>query len=110
MAMPNQEQIKAILQMLLGAGGPLAALILSYGVPADKLTLWTNLALAIVPPLVAAGWQAWDRTHKNQIASASNIPGVDKIVVNDNANGGAGAAAADNGLPKVMTVTDAKSA
>lgn len=104
----NTDQIKAILQMLLGAGGPLAALLLSYGVPADKLSLWTNLALAVIPPLVAAGWQAWDRTHKNQLASASNIPGVDKIVIKDGANGAAGSAAADPALDKVMTQTDAK--
>ena len=73
---PNSEQIKAILQMLLGAGGPLAALIMSYGVPADKLSLWTNLIVAVVPPLAAGIWAAIDNKRANTVRAASNVPGV----------------------------------
>lgn len=98
----NQEQIKAILQMLLGAGGPVAALIMSYGVPADRLTLWTNVAVAILPPIIAAGWAAWDNTHKKTIAAAAAVPGVSEVLIARDAKDGAAAAAAD---PKLENVT-----
>lgn len=97
----NTEQIKAVLQMLLGSGGPVAALLLSYGVPADKLTLWVNLALVIVPPALAMGWAAWDRTHKNTIKAASKVPGVSEVVIESGAKDGAAAAAADPALLNV---------
>jgi acetyl-CoA carboxylase alpha subunit len=99
----NQEQIKSILQVLLGTGGPLAALVMSYGVPADRLTLWTNLVLAIVPPAAAALWALWDRTQKNTLAQAGAIlavPAPDgkpqgNVIINPVATDGAKAAAAD---------------
>lgn len=103
--MPNQEQIKSIIQLLLGSGGPLAALILSYGVAPDKLNLWVNLALAVVPPLVGGIWAILDRTHKQTIAQAANIDGVTEIRVADNATDGAKAAVKDSNLPNVKPVS-----
>lgn len=97
----NAQQVKAILQMLLGTGGPVAALLLSYGVPADKLNLWVNLVVAVLPPIVAAGWAAWDNTHKKTIEAAASVPGVSAIQIDPHANGGASAAAED---PKLETV------
>lgn len=102
--MPNQEQIKGILQLLLGTGGPLAALIMSYGVPADRLSLWTNLIVAIVPPFIAMAWTAWDNTHHRTIAAAANVPGVSEVVIASGATDGAAAAAADKDLPNVNKV------
>lgn len=102
---PNQEQIKAILQMLLGAGGPLAALIMSYGVPATQLSLWTNLIVAIAPPILAAAWAAWDNQHKHTIAAAAAIPGVQEISISATASDGAQAAAADPALKNVTKGT-----
>lgn len=99
--MPNQEQIKAILQMLLGSGGPVAALVLSYGVPADKLSLWTNLLVAVLPPLAAGAWALIDNTHKKTIAAAAAVPGVSEVVIQSNATDGAAAAAADSTLKNV---------
>lgn len=102
--MPNQEQLKAILQMLLGSGGPVAALVLSYGVPADKLSLWTNLLVAVLPPLVAGAWAMFDNTHKQTIAAAASVPGVSEVVINRDATDGAAAAAADSTLKNVNKV------
>lgn len=99
--MPNQDQIKSILQLLLGTGGPLAALLISYGVPSDKLSLWTNLLVAVVPPLAAGVWAIMDRTHKNTIASAAAIPGVSEVVIKSDAQDGAAQAAADPTLKNV---------
>jgi hypothetical protein len=98
---PNQEQVKSILQVLLGTGGPAASLFLSYGVTPDRLTLWTNMVLAVVPPLVAAGWALWDNKHKNTIAAAAAIPGVQEIEISTTATDGAKAAAADPTLRNV---------
>lgn len=100
----NAEQIKAILQMLLGSGGPVAALLLSYGVPAEKLNLWVNLAVAILPPLAAAIWAAIDNTHKKTIAAAAAVPGVSEVVIERTATDGAAAAAADPKLENVNKV------
>lgn len=99
--MPNQEQIKAVLQMLLGTGGPLAALIMSYGVPTDRMSLWANLAVAVLPPMIAAAWSTWDNTHKRTIAAAASVPGVSEVIIEQNAKDGAAAAAADKGLTNV---------
>lgn len=98
----NAEQIKSILQLLLAAGGPLSSLLLSYGVSADKMTLWVNLALAILPPLGAGIWALIERTHKNQIAAVAANPGVAQIVVKDGAGDGAKAAAEDPKLDNVV--------
>lgn len=98
---PNSEQIKAVLQMLLGAGGPLAALLLSYGVPADQLSLWTNLAVAVLPPAIAGIWAIVDNTHKKTIAAAAAVPGVATVVISSTAKDGAAAAAADPALTNV---------
>lgn len=98
---PNSEQIKSVLQMLLGTGGPLAALIMSYGVPADRLSLWVNLAVAVLPPLIAGVWAIIDNTHKNTIAAAAAIPGVSKVTIASGAKDGAAAAAADPSLTNV---------
>lgn len=99
--MPNQEQIKSILQLLLGAGGPLAALIMSYGVPPDKMSLWTNLIVAIAPPLIGGIWAILDRTHKATITAAAAIPGVEQVMISPSATDGAKAAADDKALTNV---------
>jgi hypothetical protein len=98
----NQEQVKSVLQVLLASGGPVAALLLSYGVPADKMNLWFNLAIAVVPPLAAAAWGIWERTHKRTIAAAAAVPGVAVVTVDRNAADGAAAAAADPKLTNVQ--------
>lgn len=100
----NGEQIKSIIQLLLGSGGPLAALLLSYGVPADKLNLWVNLAVAVLPPLAAGVWAIIERTHKNTIKAAAAIPGVSEVVIEPNAKDGAAAAAADKSITNVNKV------
>lgn len=97
----NVEQVKAILQMLLGSSGPVAALIMSYGVPASQFQLWANLITAIVPPILAAGWAAWDNQHKHTIAAAAAIPGVQEIAISATATDGAKAAAEDPTLKNV---------
>ena len=102
---PNQEQIKGILQLLLGTGGPLAALIMSYGVPASQLSLWTNLIVAVVPPLIGGIWAVIDNTHHRTIAAAAAVPGVVGIRVADNATDGAKAAEQDSALPTVKPVS-----
>jgi hypothetical protein len=99
--MPNQDQIKSILQLLLGAGGPLAALLISYGVPQDKINLWVNLLVAVLPMIIGAVWAILDRTHKNTIASAAAIPGVSEVVIKSDAKDGAAQAAADPTLTNV---------
>jgi hypothetical protein len=102
----NQQQIEAMLRLLLGAGGPLAALLLAYGVPSDKLNLWVNLAIAIIPPIGAGVWGILANTQKRSIADAAAIPGVIKIKVSDNATGGAAQAANDANIPNVKRASE----
>lgn len=97
----NQEQIKSMLQLALGSGGPLVALLLSYGLPQDKLNLWINVVVAFGPPIVAGIWAIFDRKHKNQIAAVASIPGVESVTISPSATDGAAAAAAD---PKLTNV------
>jgi hypothetical protein len=102
----NQQQIEAMLRLLVGAGGPLAALLLSYGIPPDKLNLWVNLAIAIIPPIGAGVWGILANTQQRTIADASKVPGVVKIKVADNATGGAADAANDATLPNVKRASE----
>lgn len=101
----NQQQVESMLRLLLGAGGPLAALLLSYGVPPDKLNLWVNLAIAVLPPLLAGAWGIAANTHKQTIADAAKVPGVVEVRTADNAKDGALAATEDPKLTNVKPMS-----
>ena len=102
---PNQQQIESVLRVLLAVTGPIAALIMSYGVQPTQYQLWTNALVAVLPPVIAAIWGVVRNTHKQTIADAAKVPGVTEIRVADNAKGGAQAAAADTSLPTVKPVS-----
>jgi hypothetical protein len=74
--MPSQDQIMGILRALLAAGGPVAALLMSYGVSEQRANLWLTLALAIIPPVVAAVWSAISNSQAKLAVAASTVPGV----------------------------------
>lgn len=103
---PNIEQIKTGVQWFIGV---LTPLLVSYGLPSDKIGMWTNLLGQILPPVAMFVWAMWDRTHKNTLAQAGAIlkaPGLDgkpsgTIVVSDQAKDGAAAAADDPNVKNV---------
>ncbi len=106
----NLDQIQSLIRTLLAAGGPIAALLVQYGLPADKVTIWLSLALAILPPIAAGVWGIVVKTDKAKVAAAGAMPGVSVIVdtsVASPASAGAQAAATDKAVPGVAPTTEA---
>ena len=100
MQAPNQQQIQSFIRLLLGAGGPLAALLVSRGTSADTVNLILTIALAVVPPLISLVWSMFSHSDKATVAAAGALPGVN-VVVAPSAPVGARAAAADPAVPGV---------
>lgn len=105
--MMNTEQIAGQLRTALAAGGPLAAAILSRTGWSDAdYRLYVEIAVAVVPPVVAAVWSWVAKTDRATIAQASKVPGAEIQVDEKTASAGARAAVADEALPNV-TARDA---
>lgn len=91
------------------AVGILTPLLVSYGLPPEKIGLWGNVAAELLPTLAMAVWALWERTHKNVLKEAGAIlqgPGLDgnksgTIVISPEAKDGAAAAAADGNVKNV---------
>lgn len=100
--MMNSEQIAGQLRTALAAGGPLAAAILSRtGWSDDDYALYVEIAVALVPPLIAAVWSWFAKTDKPTLAAASKVAGATVVVDEATASAGAKAAVADDKLPNV---------
>lgn len=105
----NPEQVRIILQWLLGATGPLTAVFVAYEIPPDKITVWTNLIIAIGPGLVSLVWGYIRQRNKNRIKSVSEIPDVSSVSTYDHPKDTAIAAlAASEQAPKVLSESDVK--
>ena len=102
----NLDQIQSLIRTLLAAGGPIAALLVQYGVPADKANIWLSLGLAILPPLAAGIWGIVTKTDKAKLVSVGAMPGV-TVAVGPTASPAAQAVAADPTVPNVAPVTKA---
>ena len=102
----NQQQIAAWLRVTLAAGGPIAALIIAKtGITQADYVSYLELALALVPGAIAAGW-SWYRNRSDvQIKTTNMLPEVAKVVVKDSANGKVGDMAQSEDHPKVVTET-----
>src|SRR5690348_14967842 len=100
--MPNPEQVKSAIRWLMAAGGPLGALFLSKGVSQSDLAIYSELAIAIVPPVVSFIWsQFLAHSDKGTLAAVASVPGASVQVNPFSTSAGARAAAADPALPHV---------
>ncbi len=73
----NQQQVAGWLRAALAAGGPISALVLSKtGISSEDWALYTEAALAIVPPLAVAIWSWYSSRKTTQIKSVQATPGV----------------------------------
>jgi hypothetical protein len=90
----NLEQVQSLIRTLLAAGGPIGALLVSYGMPNEKVSYWISLALVVLPPVTAAVWGILNKTDKAIVTAAGAMQGVN-VAVAPNASEGAKAAAAD---------------
>ena len=97
----NQQQIESLLRILLAAGGPVAGLLVNWGVPAGQVNNYLTIALMVLPPAVSGVWGLMRNTHQQTITAAAGVPGVTGITVAADAAAGARAAAADPTLPTV---------
>lgn len=99
--LPNIEQVKSAIAVFLAAAVPVIAFLVANGVPQNIAAIVT----VVVILLALIGWVVWDNTHKNTIAAAASIPGIQEIRVADNAKGGAQAAVEDTKLPNVVPMS-----
>jgi len=100
----NQQQIESLLRILLAAGGPVAGLLVNWGVPSGQVNNYLTVALLVLPPVLAGVWGLLRNTHQQTIAAAASVPGVSNIAIAPDAKDGAAAAAAD---PKLTNVNKA---
>lgn len=83
---PNQSQIAGQLRTALAAGGPIAALIMSKtGISQEDYGLYLELALYIVPPLIAAVWSYIAKRDAAIVKAAAKVPGATVVVDQDRA-------------------------
>ena len=81
---PSTDQIQSLVRLLLGAGGPLGAWLLSRGVSQDALGAYTSLAIAFVaaaPVIVSGVWGLMRHTDSGNLAAVEAIPAVRQITV-----------------------------
>ncbi len=76
----NQQQIESLLRILLAAGGPVAGLLVNWGVPSGQVNNYLTLALMILPPLISAGWGHFRTTPSSLAVAADSVPGVSVTV------------------------------
>src|SRR5882672_9809158 len=124
----NQQQIASALRVVLGTGGPIAAIILAKtGVTEGDYTMYMNAALVVVPPIAAFLW-GWYSNRKvalvanvaqmpaeDQHAALNKLSDVDKVkiveavpavatvVIKDAANGAIAKVAQSEAHPNVVT-------
>jgi hypothetical protein len=124
----NQQQIASFLRMLLSAGGPLAALILTKtGMTHEDYDMYVAVALAFIPPIGAAIWGWYDNRKIKQVTNIAQMPAIDQlqalnkvsdatkvriaeavpdvktVVIDNAANGTLGAMAASPTHPNIVT-------
>jgi hypothetical protein len=124
----TRERITDGLRVLLAAGGPFSALILRYTeMKEDDLNLIIQLVLMVVPPAGAWVWGIYLNSMQKKVEAiasapaqlqqealnkvsdgakvliAEAVPGVETVVVKNNANGELGAIAASPNHPHIVT-------
>lgn len=77
----NQSQIAGQLRTALAAGGPIAAFILAKTgwAPADY-SMYLEMALYVLPPLVAAVWSYIAKRSDNLVRAASTVQGATVVI------------------------------
>lgn len=101
----NSEQFQSLVRLMLGAGGPLSAWLISrYGVSQAGVDAFSGALIAAVGAVPVLGSFLWGlRRHSTvgQIEATAAIPEVKKVIVTPTPGTGAAIAAADPAQPKV---------
>jgi hypothetical protein len=104
----NQDQVLSLLRLLLGVSGPIGALLVARGMPAEQVTALSTAIIAIcgaLPTIVSAVWGMFAHSDSAKIAAVTAMPGIAQILVKPTAGDGAATAAADPAQPKVVLTT-----
>jgi ABC-type antimicrobial peptide transport system permease subunit len=100
----NQDQITSLVRALLAAGGPVAGILVASGMEPGMVNSILAVAVAVIPLAISIIWGQAQHTDHAKIAAASKVPGVSEVLIEKDANGGAGAAAGDGKLTNVNRV------
>ena len=100
---PNQSQIAGQLRTALAAGGPIAAFILSKtGWASADYSMYLEMALYVLPPLIAAVWSYIAKRSDNLVRAASTVQGA-TVVTDETASASVKAVSANAAYPDVKT-------
>ena len=105
----NFDQVLSLLRLLLGVSGPIGALLIARGMPAEQVTVLSTSIITVVgtlPPIASAIWGMFAHTNAAKIAAVTALPDVQAVVVKSSATNGVANAAADPAQPKVLSATD----
>jgi len=100
----NVSQVNSLLRWLLGASGPVGALLVYWGVPVEYLGSLTEIVIgcvAVIPPLIALVLSIRAHSKSRIIAEVEAIPEVVKVLIDPAATGEVARAAIDPLRPKV---------
>lgn len=107
--MVNKEQILSVARWIISVGG---GFVVGKGwVTAEHLATFTDNLPAIISGVAAIATLIWgvaNKTDRNMVVNASNVPGVKAVVVDTSANtpastGVVAAAESKEGAPKVVS-------
>lgn len=100
----NDLQKQQLWQLLLGAGGPIGAMLVQWGIAESTVTQILQILLLVLPPLAAYLWNRLSHSDQKVIAAVANIPGVQTIEVDPaKASTSTQAAVASPALPNVVS-------
>ena len=101
---PNQAQIAGQLRTALAAGGPIAAFILSKtGWASTDYSLYLEMALYVLPPLIAAVWSYIAKRSDNLVRAAATVQGATVVIDKTASVAVQEVAKSDNTAPDVKT-------
>lgn len=104
----NSAQIMALVRLLFGAGGPIAAWLLSKGVDPSNVVSVIEWLLGAGGPIIAAIWSMFTHSPTNQVKAAAALPGVTVGVDPSEASQALVDVAKDRSQPKVLATTPAR--
>lgn len=115
---PNAEQIRTYLYVLLGAAGPIGALLTSYGIDKTRYELWLQVVLMIGSPVIALYLAGRAKTEAKQVEAVQNLPAEQQVTALQNApddvkvklaervDGVSGVTVAANAPPSIAALAD----
>ena len=75
------DQIMPAVRKALAASGPVSVMLIHAGWPEANVSLWLDLAIAVIPLIVSIVWGAPHHTVAGKVATAESLPEATRLIV-----------------------------